>query len=151
MEFCPVCKVQMIGKPAGCTIHGIPTAGLTEAAVRKFETGATRDTDENKLKYLGFLSQPVLKRYAEYLHENRKQKDGTFRDPDNWKKGIPLPVYMDSSLRHFMERWEHFLEIEQTKHDQDELQCILFQLEQTLCAEMFNTMGMLHEILKLRR
>jgi len=35
--------------------------------VRTFDTGATRDTEDGKLDYEGFLSGRVLKRYAEYM------------------------------------------------------------------------------------
>ncbi len=56
---------------------------------RTFETGATRDTGDDKLKFDGFLSASVIKRYAEYMHKNRIQSDGSLRDPDNWQKGIP--------------------------------------------------------------
>ena len=33
--------------------------------MRKFDTGATRDTVEGKFDFEGFLSQAVLNRYAE--------------------------------------------------------------------------------------
>lgn len=105
--------------------------------MRKFNTGATRDTDTGKLDYEGFLSPRVLKRYAEYMNVNRLQKDGTFRDSDNWQKGIPIDAYMKSMWRHFMDVWSAHrgLEIKDT-------------LIISLCALMFNVMGMLHELLK---
>lgn len=74
-------------------------------AVRTFSTGATRDTEEGKLDYEGFLSPEVLERYAQYMHEHRLQKDGSLRESDNWQAGMPLAVYMKSLLRHTFELW----------------------------------------------
>ena len=54
--------------------------------MRTFDTGATRDSDNDKLDYEGFLSPLVLRRYAEYLHKHRKQSDGKIRTSDNWQK-----------------------------------------------------------------
>lgn len=103
--------------------------------IRTFETGATRDTDRNKLDYEGFLSPAVLRRYAEYMHEHRKQSDGVLRASDNWQKGIPKDEYMKSMARHFMEFW--------AAHRGDK-----GDKQETLCALLFNVMGYLHEELK---
>lgn len=71
--------------------------------MRNFDTGATRDSDDGKLHYKGFLSTIALKQFAEYMESHRIQADGSLRDPDNWKKGIPLDAYEDSFSRHFFE------------------------------------------------
>jgi len=105
--------------------------------MRTFDTGATRDSDEDKLDYEGFLSPLVLKRYAEYMHLHRKQTDGKFRDSDNWQKGIPIKQYMKSLWRHFIDVWMLTRGY-----------CVQAALEDALCAVLFNTMGMLHEILR---
>ena len=66
--------------------------------IRKFETGATRDTDEGKLDFEGFFSPIVMERFAEYMNKHRRQSDGQLRDSDNWQKdsekerNISLPV-----------------------------------------------------------
>ena len=76
--------------------------------VRTFDSGATRDTDKNKLDFEGFLSPVVLQKYAAYLHKHRFQSDGNWRDSDNWQKGIPKDTYIKSAFRHFMDWWlEH--------------------------------------------
>jgi hypothetical protein len=106
-------------------------------SVREFETGATRDTDNGKLDYEGFLSPLVVERYAEYLHSHRFQKDGTLRASDNWQKGIPLTAYMSSGWRHFMDWWKAHRGYE-TPED----------IETALCAVIFNASGYLHELLK---
>ena len=53
--------------------------------IRQFDTGATRDTDQNKLDPEGFLSPMVMKCFFEYMHKNRKQSDGKLRASDNWQ------------------------------------------------------------------
>lgn len=110
---------------------------LKEGYIRKFETGATRDTAKNKLDYEGFLSPLVLQRFAEYMDQHRIQSDGTLRDSDNWQKGIPLAEYMKSGFRHFIDWW-----LENRQYPSRE------GLENALCGVMFNAMGYLHEILK---
>ena len=76
---------------------------------RLFDTGATRDTDANKLDFEGFLSPRVLRQYAEYMHKCRlrNQPHGeALRASDNWQKGMPKDSYMKSLVRHVMELWE---------------------------------------------
>ena len=105
--------------------------------IRTFETGATRNLEENKYDYDGFLSPLVIERFGEYMHKNRKQADGSVRDSDNWQKGIPKTSYMKSKWRHFFNTWKAFRGY---KTEED--------IEESLCAELFNTQGLLHEILK---
>lgn len=105
--------------------------------VREFDTGATRDVDDGKLAYVGFLSPLVLERFARYMHQHRIQSDGSIRAPDNWKKGIPLDSYIDSGFRHFMDWW-----LEHEGYESRE------GIEDALCGVMFNAMGYLHELLK---
>jgi len=115
--------------------------------IRQFESGATRDADADKFDYEGFLSPIVLRRYAEYMHKHRKQSDGKLRASDNWQKGIPIVQYMKSKWRHFMDTWSAI----RMDIDPEYGPCMsedLYELEESLCAELFNTSGMLHEILK---
>ena len=113
---------------------------MDNGKIRLFETGATRDTTEGKLDYEGFLSPLVLERYAAYMNRHRKQSDGTLRDSDNWQKGIPLDVYMKSCWRHFVSWWKLHRNISCQE-----------DIEEMLCAVMFNVMGYLHEILKRKQ
>lgn len=107
--------------------------------IRKFATGATRDTDVDKFDYEGFLSPLVLERYAAYMHQHRIQPDGTLRDSDNWQKGIPKEAYMKSGLRHVMDWWlEH-----RGQKSRD-------GIEDALCGVVFNATGYLYEIIKNR-
>jgi hypothetical protein len=111
-------------------------AGQNEKG-RQFESGAYRDTDEDKFDYEGFLSPFVLERYAEYMNKHRMQSNGELRDSDNWQKGIPKYVYIKSGWRHFFDWWKEHRGIP-TKEG----------IEDALCALMFNVMGYLHELLK---
>lgn len=105
--------------------------------MRQFETGATRDSDETKDDYEGYLSPLVLRRYAEYMTKHRVQADGKLRDSDNWQRGIPREAYMKSAWRHFMDWWMWH----RWKVSRD-------GVEEALCALMFNVMGYLHEMLR---
>ena len=105
--------------------------------IRTFNSGATRDTNENKFDYEGFLSPLVIKRYAEYMNKHRKQSDGSLRDSDNWQKGIPKKVYVKSAWRHFMDWWMEHRGLPSRDG-----------IEEALMALLFNVMGYTHELLK---
>lgn len=110
---------------------------IDNGTIRTFATGATRDTSEDKLDFEGFFCPKVMTTYAEYMHKNRIQTDGSLRDSDNWQKGIPEDAYMKSMFRHFMDTWKNHRGIETPE---DEIT--------NLCATLFNVMGLLHEKLK---
>ena len=110
-------------------------------AMRKFDGGATRATTQGKLDYVKALSPIVLRRYVQYLNEHRLQPDGSYRDFDNWKQGMPQAVYHSSGGRHFFDAW--LLTEGYTAEDNHGP----VDLEDALCAELFNIMGRLFEIL----
>jgi len=105
--------------------------------MREFKTGATRDQDETKLDYEGFLSPLVLEQYAKYMHTNRKQADGNLRASDNWQKGIPREAYIKSGWRHFFDWWQNHRGYKSRE-----------TIINALCGLLFNVMGYLHELLK---
>lgn len=112
-------------------------AGLEAVPVRKFESGATRDTDFGKPDYSGFLSPIVIARFGEYMNKHRKQTDGSMRASDNWKKGIPKTEYLKSLWRHLEDVW---LDLEGWGSRDG--------IEDALCGVLFNAQGLLHETLK---
>jgi hypothetical protein len=114
--------------------------------MRDFGTGATRDGEDGKYDYEGFLSPLVLECFAAYMHKHRVQADGSLRASDNWQKGIPLDVYMKSGFRHFMDWWA--LHRERPAIDISDGHMIF--PEEALCALLFNVMGYLHEIIKVQ-
>ena len=105
--------------------------------MRDFGTGATRNSDEGKYDYEGFISPLVLECYGRYMNKHRLQADGKLRDSDNWQKGIPKTAYMKSAWRHFFDWWKEHRGI-LTKDG----------IEEALMALIFNTMGYAHEYLK---
>lgn len=109
--------------------------------IRKFDTGATRDDDEGKPQPWGFTSALVGKAFSEYMMKHQVQSDGELRPSDNWKKGIPLGAYKHSLSRHIEDLkliLEGFPE-----------EAVESDIETVLCAVLFNTQGMLFELLKL--
>lgn len=127
----------MIGTAEELRKGSVEIAHPIEGAIRKFTTGANRDTDNNKLDYEGFFSPIVMECFAEYMNKCRKLKDGTTRESDNWQKGIPLDVYMKSMYRHFMDVW-----MEHRGYASRE------GIIEGLCGLLFNVQGYLFEILK---
>lgn len=118
------------------------TAHMTPGEIREFESGATRDTDEGKPDYAGFMDPATVKRFGQYMHEHRFQKDGTMRAADNWKKGIPRDVYIQSLFRHFIDLWDSH-QVENLDEDPEYRR----EVEDALCAIMFNAQGYLYEFL----
>lgn len=107
---------------------------------RLFDTGATRDTDDNKLDYEGFISPVVLEAYAKYMHECRLKNippGQELRSSDNWQKGIPKEQYIKSLIRHVFEAWKQWRTGKTRPIPRH-----------VLCAIMFNVMGYLFEDIK---
>jgi hypothetical protein len=128
--FVPTCR-------CGLTSHEVEF-GIS-SSIRQFDTGATRDTINNKPQYEGYLSPVVLERYGRYMLKHQQQSDGTQRPSDNWQKGIPPSAYMDSLLRHVMDVWLHHRGYPKLAKE---------SREDAICGALFNLMGYLHEELK---
>lgn len=111
--------------------------------IRTFDTGATRNLDATKIDPDGFFSIEFMRAYCDYMNEHRKQADGSVRESNNWKKGIPQDAYMKSMWRHFMDVWtlHHGGYLNNEKG---------FKMTKTeaLMALAFNVMGMAHEEIK---
>jgi len=131
MAYCPACiKIETSSKPT------------TKETMENFGTGATRTPEDDKLDYVTALSPIVLRRYLQYLAAHRTMSDGSKRDFDNWKQGIPERRYLKGLGRHLMALW---LALDGFDWQDDPGQK---DVEDVLCAIMFNSMGMLHERLK---
>ncbi len=127
--------------PEGLSLMAEALAAMAPQAagsMRLFETGATRNVDESRPDYEGFLSPLVIERFGEYMNANRLQADGNVRSSDNWQKGIPLDSYMKSGWRHFFSWWK----LHRSEFTPDE------DIETALCALLFNVSGYLHETLQ---
>lgn len=68
--------------------------------IRKFETGATRDTSSGKLEYFGFMHPLCDYSYANYMNHHRVMADGSLRDSNNWWNGFPKITVLQSLCRH---------------------------------------------------
>lgn len=105
--------------------------------MRVFETGATRDTNDTKPDYKGFLSPLAMRRFGAYMLKHQIQADGQRRASDNWKKGIPIDAYTESLIRHVVD-FHAAIDAEDWA-TADELACAIY----------FNVQGYLHERVKL--
>lgn len=112
---------------------------------RQFETGATRSSDAGRYDPEGFLSPLALERFCEYMSKHRLQADGKLRDSDNWQKGMPLTTYIKGMFRHFLHFWQRHRGWVVTDPG------AAANMEEDLCAIIFNAQGYLHEMLKSRR
>lgn len=128
---------QSLRNPIQLLAEAKPMAEHRE--IRTFDTGATRDLDVSKFDFEGFESPLVMERFAEFMHTNRLQKDGTLRASDNWQKGIPKDAYMKSMWRHLVDVWLHHRGWGSKAKE---------PLEVALCALRFNVSGYLFEVLK---
>lgn len=112
---------------------------MSHEPMRAFESGATRSNDAGRPDPEGFLSPLVIERFSAYMNRNRVQADGKIRDSDNWQKGIPQASYMKSAWRHFHSWWKAH---RGWPTDED--------IEDAICALLFNASGYLHERLKAK-
>lgn len=117
-------------------------SGHDDCQMRTFATGATRDTAEGKHEPWGFTSALAEQRFCEYMHRCRTQSDGELRDSDNWKKGIPADAYKHSLGRHIQDLRLILEGFPSVAREQD--------LEEVLCAVLFNVQGLLHETVRAR-
>lgn len=120
----------------------MPTEIPIAEKVRTFDTGATRDLDDNKYDYEGFLSPLVIEAFGAYMHKHRIQPDGKLRDSDNWQKGIPRAAYMKSLWRHLVQVWK----LHRGLACKDEKGNPVTMVD-ALMAVLFNAGGYAHELL----
>jgi len=123
---------------------GISITPKNDNTMRNFDTGATRDSDDGKNDYEGFLDPLCIEAFGDYMTVHRKQADGKLRDSDNWQKGMSKSVYIKSLFRHFMDLWAtHRGHKRYDKKDKHEI-----TVKEACCAILFNVLGYLHEDIK---
>jgi len=110
-------------------------------ATREWESGAYRDTNEEKLDYEAFYNPLVVREFARYMHKHRKQSDGNLRDGDNWQGLFGSPeehraVCMKSLWRHFHDLWMFHRGYAGRE-----------TIKEALCAILFNIQAYLFSIL----
>ncbi len=113
-----------------------------KSQIRKFDTGASRDSDEGKYDYEAFLSPIVIEAYAKYMNKNRKMSDGSLREGDNWQAGFGdnhYDVCMKSGFRHFIDLWMEHRKLKSREG-----------IDNAICGILFNVMAYYHKLLKDR-
>lgn len=115
-----------------------------EPRLSTFESGATRSDSSVRIDPEGYLSPIVLSRFCEYMNKHRLQADGTSRNSDNWQKGLPLETYIKSAARHFLHLWIRHRGFPVTDP------FAAMDIEEDLCALMFNVQGYLFELLRIK-
>ena len=110
--------------------------------MRTFETGATRDKDDHKNDYEGFLSPLVLRAYGDYMQRHRVQADGGLRASDNWQRGMGKDTFAKSLWRHFLDFFTIHRGWAAIDFDGKSV-----TNKEALCGILFNAMGYLHEML----
>ena len=108
---------------------------MDDGILTTFETGATRGTSEGKIDLEGAFSVLAFERYGEYMLEHQTQSDGKPRASDNWQKGFPKSSLMKSLIRHIIQLW---------KMHRGWKKATQKELEDTLCAIIFNAQNFLH-------
>ncbi len=104
-----------------------------ENNIRKFTTGAVRDSEDGKESYGETISWTGLRLYAEFM-TSKKKKYGE----GNFKKGIPDESYEESLIRHY----QKYMENKYEKGDREIGD--IFGNYMHICAIIFNAFGLLH-------
>lgn len=112
------------------------------AVIRAFASGATRNDDSAKFDYEGFLNPEALHAFGAYMHEHRRQRDGSVRDSDNWQKGISFRVYVKSLVRHSIDLWRMDRGYAVVNPDTGQPHT----KQDLCCAIVFNALGYLKEV-----
>lgn len=100
-----------------------------EEIIRKFASGAVRDSENDKEDYIETISWTAFRRYAQYM-TGKKSKYGA----GNFKKGIDIESYERSLVRHLQKYLANKYEGQSVEKEEDHLSAILF-----------NTFGIIHE------
>lgn len=68
--------------------------------MRKFDTGATRSSNNGKNEYYGYRHPLVEKSFGDYMKKHQTQEDGQQRKANNWWGGWDKEVSLQSLVRH---------------------------------------------------
>src|SRR3990172_9271147 len=76
---------------------------ISTVSARTFSSGATRDVQSNKPEFVGYESTMVQREFGRYMLKHQTLLNGEHRTSDNWKKGMPRRVYLESLRRHYLD------------------------------------------------
>jgi len=85
----------------------------------KFNSGAVRDTRENKGRY-DLISPIALRRLAVVYEKGTKKYSDR-----NWERGMPIGRYLDSAIRHIQQYIEGYREEDHLAQSVWNLFCVL--------------------------
>lgn len=68
--------------------------------MRKFQSGATRDSNDGKIAYYGFRHPLVEHSFGKYMLGHQIQADGKKREANNWWGTWDEKISIDSLVRH---------------------------------------------------
>lgn len=91
--------LQGVGTCIEAPLVQMGSTGASSTSSRTYTTGATR-SGGRKLQIRRFFSWKALMKFAWYMDKCRDMPDGSLREADNWKKGIPPEDFADSFIRH---------------------------------------------------
>lgn len=126
-----------------------------DGTLRVAETGAIRDTDKGKIRYVGAISPVVLQGYGGYIEGHSWLKDGTRRDNKNWQKLFGtfeehMQVCMESKTRHAIDValiHDGYLKLSRPYLENGTTDEIEAELE-ALYGEMFNVQAMIFALIQ---
>lgn len=101
--------------------------------MRKFNTGAVRDSEEGKVDFVETISFTAHERYARYM-TGKKAKYGV----GNFKKGIPIEAYEQSLLRHIDKYFRNKYENGNDEPNEDHLSAMRFNIDGIMHEEETN-------------
>lgn len=127
--ICIHCKKEISINYGNQTCPNCHNNIIYEQEIRKFDSGAVRDSDKNKESYVETISWVAFRRYSQYM-TGKKNKYGA----GNFKKGIPIESYEESLVRHLVKYLSNKYENEDLEKNEDHLSAIIF-----------NTFGIMHE------
>jgi len=111
---------------------------------QEFETGAFRSSASGRIDPEASLSPLVVERLCEYLEKCSHLENGEQRALDNWQQGMPPATYIKGLLRHTLHAWQRHRGWKVLDPKAAE------NIEEDLCAILFNAQGYLHSLLEDR-
>lgn len=123
------------------------TETTTRSEMTAYVSGAKRSAADGRPDPANCVSAWAMEFYANYMLKHQTCADGTKREANNWKYGMPMPRYMSSLGRHYYELsklWDKiYLYGEGTEEN-----CAAF--EEALGGVLFNSMGLAHAVERLK-
>jgi hypothetical protein len=73
---------------------------MLDDSMRVFSTGGLRSPSKGKIDFFGYREPLLENSFGRYMLKHQVMEDGNIRSPDNWQKGWPCIVSLQSMIRH---------------------------------------------------